>query len=85
MSKGFGHISRPHLHKEHQNRDTHTQTWDYQIPINSTLADVSLEKGDLLPEDSAFQIIEASKKTTVNKDTSWASWARVTAVKFFGF
>ena len=82
MSTGFGHIRRRHLVEETQNRDTHTQIWKYQIPIASTLADASLEKGDLLPEDSDFQIVKAHKETTSKAD---ASFAVVTAVKFFGF
>ena len=82
MATGYGHIRSRAMVDEHQNRDEHWQTWKYQTPRDATLANVSLEKGDNLPEDSNFQIMESDRN--VDKRAGCA-WVTVKAVKFFAY
>ncbi len=45
-----------------------TFTATYLVPINASLSDVSLEEGDTYPEDSTFEIIQATLKPNKNSN-----------------
>jgi len=54
----------------------------YEIPRNATLADVSLERGDTLPDDSTYEIISADTKVVKDpKNAANALIAIATGVK----